>query len=883
MDIFKDPVYFNPYSSQLVVNQGTLPDGTFLGTLMAVAAYSKYDLIENIFASRPEDFLNFGIYTCRFYVDGDWVEVITDTSIPCIKDNFTGKFTPVYGYSDNPSEMWLSFAEKAFAKAMGSYEEIPNIKIQKALLHLTGGSVQYLSLRDEVARLDAVSDYAAWNEFKRRCDGESIVILIPTELKEPSVADEPPVESSSGAVEGKTVELVSDGQENQFIPEMLYSVVLVKDINGYELVLMHNPWKDPTHMWTGEWSDLSNDWDLYPEILNEIEHDPEVPWRRKQPNGYFWISFRHLSKLFNKAYFCKIFPNEKYHFYCAKGECRGRQAGGPLTTIRDKDVVLKEAGKSRVQAAQKATAAVVLDGDPAWFNNPQFRLHFPAPVISTSTNGRAAQGGSGTATVYISAVPMGTGEEDFDQAPNVYLTVASTVKGPSQPEHLWEVSHFDLMASDRTEGAPVRVKGQETSIWGIEMDYRRTYHIVVNTARRGLEADFILRVFATRAVTLESVNPLHGTALKGEWKRVGDQDSTGGPLHLHAADGSQKENPKWCQNPQFHLELADLFGKDEIFLKIVVRRADKHSKHGGHHSSKGGSQHSSSNEQKKLDATIGMVLTKASVLEDATTAKAKKKQPRQNKLGEPIPSKMSSLKKNQDLEADELIHRAAHETPKTILRKLSVEPSSYHLSTSFTSKQEACVFFPKLPRSWIPNGLMVVPCLSEKSVKGGFELEVFCSETVYVNPLPETYSRTVAGDWAEASAGGSRLFPSSFKKNPKFTLRFHYPVNSEEPARVRITVARHGANWKAMCKKDTVGCMIGFYIFINRHGELTQIFESTFVPDAELSTEPNFSLPQLSHGEVYTIMPTTFHDAKVGAFVLSIMSEFEFTVFKEKT
>lgn len=140
--ICENPVYFNPSERRLAVKQGSLPDHTFLGTLMAICAFSKYDLIENLFASRPEDFLQYGIYTCRFYVDGEWVEVITDTNLPCVKNNMTGTFRPVYGASLNPTEMWVAFIEKAFAKAMGSYEEIPSIKVQKALLHLTGGSVQ---------------------------------------------------------------------------------------------------------------------------------------------------------------------------------------------------------------------------------------------------------------------------------------------------------------------------------------------------------------------------------------------------------------------------------------------------------------------------------------------------------------------------------------------------------------------------------------------------------------------------------------------------------------------------------------------------------------------------------------------------------------------
>lgn len=221
--------------------------------------------------------------------------------------------------------------------------------------------------------------------------------------------------------------------------------------------------------------------------------------------------------------------------------------------------------------------------------------------------------------------------------------------------------------------------------------------------------------------------------------------------------------------------------------------------------------------------------------------------------------------------------------PKTILRKLSIEPSAYHLSTPFCSKTESCVFFPKIPRAWVPNGLLIVPCMNERNVKGSFDLEVYASEKIYLNALPETYSRSIAGDWVENACGGNHLNPNTWKKNPKFTLKFHYPVHTEEFSRVRITLARVGTNWKSLAKRDTVGCMIGFYIFINHGTELRPFYESTFVPDSEISTDGSFTMPQLGHGETFTIMPTTFGEGKIGSFVISILAEYEFAITKDKS
>lgn len=323
---------------------------------MAICAYSKYDLIENIFASRPEDFHKYGIYTCRFYVDGEWVEVITDTNIPCTKNMNTGKYTPVYGTSHNLNETWVAFVEKAFAKAMGSYEEIPNIKVQKALLHLTGGSVQAVNLKEEVQRYDTVSDNEAWSVFKKKLENDSIVLLLPNEKK----ALDDGTATEDAAVVGDSAPAGGHGKdkvvgENFFIPDMMYSAVLCRDLGGMELVLVHNPWKVEGYEWTGEWSDHSNDWDLYPELLIELERDPQVPWTRRKPNGYFFISFRNLVKYFNRTYYCKLFPSEKYNFYCARGECRGRNAGGPLVPLRDRSAVLNDAAVSRTKAMTKVS------------------------------------------------------------------------------------------------------------------------------------------------------------------------------------------------------------------------------------------------------------------------------------------------------------------------------------------------------------------------------------------------------------------------------------------------------------------------------------------------------------------------------------------------
>ena len=103
-------------------------------------------------------------------------------------------------------------------------------------------------------------------------------------------------------------------------------------------------------------------------------------------------------------------------------------------------------------------------------------------------------------------------------------------------------------------------------------------------------------------------------------------------------------------------------------------------------------------------------------------------------------------------------------------------------------------------------------------------------------------------------------------------------------------------------KKDTVGCMLGFYLFVRRSapptvpgqkdaqhggggggaGEMIQVYESTFVPDEDVATEEDFMLEQIASDEEYVIMPTTFAEGKVGSFVISVSSDSEFSFVAEK-
>eukprot|EP01041_Mallomonas_annulata_P009253 gene9253-19209_t len=585
-DYCENPDYFTDSLQCPQGVQGSLNDETFLGTLLAICSYTGQDLVQNVIASRPDDFKDYGVFTCRFYVEGEWVDVITDTRIPCFQDG-GGKCAPVYGRSPFPDEMWICLVEKAYAKAVGSYEALQKVKVNEALLHLTGGSVQQLNLQEEIKLEGGYS--ILWRLFKEQIAHETLILSLPIAT------------DALESAEGKERIPKEDLNKAGLVADRLYSVLAYKEIGNHELIMLCNPWGKAT--WKGAWAESSVKWDDFPEVLHSIQDDPKISWRRDEPQGFIWLTFREYLNFFNTTYMCKIFSNEKFKYYCIKGEWKEKLAGGPMNTIRDKDDAYKSALESYSQARINATPASAVDGDTAWFNNPQYKIIVPKHT-----------------TIYISIIPYGN---ETENSPVVAVDVVSLIRPSAQP-HLWDCSYTEPVANEKIFCAG-RLKGQEASVWNVQLQPKTVYYIVPHTMRRGIAGNFILRVHSLDAITIEHIKPLHLENVVGEWRRSSDNDTTGGPPFLPV--DSKKENPKWCQNPQYQLELTDPFVDEQIHMKIVLRRTDKNT---------APKKETAPGLAEKAEAHVGIVLCKAAYLEDSLPVKKGhcNKGPRKNAFGE---------------------------------------------------------------------------------------------------------------------------------------------------------------------------------------------------------------------------------------------------------
>jgi len=137
------------------------------------------------------------------------------------------------------------------------------------------------------------------------------------------------------------------------------------------------------------------------------------------------------------------------------------------------------------------------------------------------------------------------------------------------------------------------------------------------------------------------------------------------------------------------------------------------------------------------------------------------------------------------------------------------------------------------------------------------------------------------GAWTEKSDGGCHLYDKAFEQKPdKFTWvtnpKFLVKLESNGPARVKITLSRPPKVWKKQVGMSMVGCMIGFYVYpASQEPARESIINSEgtkFVPWNEISEE----LALDGHPDGYIIMCSTYEPGKRGPFVLSVSSEVTF-------
>ncbi|GMH62713.1 hypothetical protein TrST_g11300 [Triparma strigata] len=899
-----DSDYFKDTDKTGDVKIGAL-NTNYLASALAMLASSPLPFVENLFGSGVNDYKKYGIYTCRFYKNGAWTDVICDTRLPCnVEETADGVRSELcYTSCADKREVFVPFVEKAYAKLHGTYESLNKGSISETLVDLTGASCDKIALTTDKVRRSVNSGYL-WDE------------LVSFHTKQFVMGCS--ISNSKGTSES--------GENTQgLLTNVAYPIIDVREVQSstgiVKFVKFRNPWGEGS--WEGDWGEGSSKWDDYPEVQAELMAEDEAD----EGKATFWMNFTDLALLFTKLYVCRTFPDEMgWRQYCCTGDWVGKTAGGaPTKSVvgglgkklnstslgGDEKPETDEKGKggavTSLAQALKSQTKIRPESDPYWFNNPQFQLRVTAKTkvhISLTQQDRRIRSQL---------------RENYPIAFEVVRTKRIVADLNKDHPRIWDLGGSGNGGAEELACESVKsfysshLPQREVSVCDFELDPNYVYNIIPHPIQRMREGKFFLRVFSDKDILLEQIGDTSSLYLPGSWDKINDVDTSGGPLRTFDEKNKKgKDNPRWCQNPQFILKTAkprtahddeDEGTPKSVDIKIVVRRTDsgkKASKSRAQEARKG----SSMTGVEKKEPQIGVSVCRAPMSEKEIKVASQRRRQQDakiNALGIRLPTKESSLKaqrrkmaaaqkaaEDNDEDNDEMHDSmgtgpSGKKEPEVGIaitdRKMTINKEEWSISTDYTGKDVASIFMKKVDVETLSDGLLIVPTLSERGAKGSFTLEIHTDVPVSVRELPEARSKTLNGEWNETSAGGSHLCPD-WKKNPKYTLR----NLSNSPLPCKIVLSRPASSWSTQTAKDSIGCMLGFYILVGSvlsrdsgiYHDGKPWNESSFVPLNSVSTPDNFVLPPLPDDEVYTIMPCTFDAGKKGNFFLSVVSEGSF-------
>jgi hypothetical protein len=272
----------NNLEYEFKIKRGILKDRYFLGAFLMLFRRREEFFTDLILDPQHlKENINAGFIGFTFFINGEWVNVTIDTTIPRHDDEISLSNT------ETANAYWMCLFEKAYAKVFKTYTVLEMKGVKDFLVDFTGGWSKLTEFtNNKEMGFDENKKKSLFEEIQRALEMKSLVACMKyDESKEKEDLEE---------------EKSEEGCEDEAIaPNCMYNILDAREDNGIKLIYLVNYW--PKGKWTSSYSVEDETWEANKALAERLDYQVS------QSDGTFWMSFDDWLTYFNRIYYCRIF------------------------------------------------------------------------------------------------------------------------------------------------------------------------------------------------------------------------------------------------------------------------------------------------------------------------------------------------------------------------------------------------------------------------------------------------------------------------------------------------------------------------------------------------------------------------------------------------